>query len=78
MLLIVHQCFLMMLSREIIFRKSTLQTTNLVFFKGLEFFSEPTIQGKQQTIYLYTYLITSLDKYNTSNRDVHMWIHRLR
>ena len=32
MLLIVHQCFLMMLSRKIIVRKATLQTTNKFFF----------------------------------------------
>ena len=31
MLLIVHQCFLMMLSRKIIVRKATLQTTNKFF-----------------------------------------------
>ena len=31
MLLIVHQCFLMMLSRKIIVRKTTLQTTNKFF-----------------------------------------------
>ena len=32
MLLIVHQCFLMMLSCKIIVRKATLQTTNKFFF----------------------------------------------
>ena len=31
MLLIVHQCFLMMLSRKMIVRKATLQTTNQFF-----------------------------------------------
>ena len=31
MLLIVHQCFLMMLSRKIIVHKTTLQTTNNFF-----------------------------------------------
>ena len=31
MLLTVHQCFLMMLSRKIIVRKATLQTTNNFF-----------------------------------------------
>ena len=32
MILIDHQCFLMMLSRKIIVRKATLQTTNKLFY----------------------------------------------
>ena len=43
MLLIVHQCFLMMLSRKIIVRKATLQTTNK-FFKSQEITSMSTFR----------------------------------
>ena len=42
MLLIVHQCFLMMLSRKMIVRKATLQTTNKFFYnKYLQIFHKP-------------------------------------
>ena len=37
MLLIVHQCFLMILSRKIIVRKATLQTTNKVFLSNIKY-----------------------------------------
>ena len=47
MLLIVHQCFLMMLSRKIIARKTTLQTTNN-FFKRSEFTLIISITSLQQ------------------------------
>ena len=36
MLLIVHQCFLMMLSRKIIVREATLQATN-IFLENIIF-----------------------------------------
>ena len=35
MLLIVRQCFLMMLSRKIIVRKATLQPNNVFLYEGL-------------------------------------------
>jgi hypothetical protein len=37
MLLIVHQCFLVILSHKIIFFKQTLQTTNKFFFFNIIF-----------------------------------------
>ena len=49
MLLIVHQCFLMMLSRKIIVRKATLQTTNRVFFSNFPL----DVNGRNVMFYTY-------------------------
>ena len=43
MLLIVHQCFLMILSRKIIIRKGTLQTTNKFLRARKSQFQDPQI-----------------------------------
>ena len=49
MLLIVHQCYLMMLSRKIIVFKPTLQTTNRLFF-GKRFRKPLAFSANQATI----------------------------
>ena len=45
MLLIVRQCFLMVLSRKITVRKATLQTANKFFFQDVRTGSNKTSYG---------------------------------
>ena len=65
-MLIVHQCFLMTLSRKIIVFKPTLQTTNMFFFSKSALFIPPRAPNSIH-FHLFLHDLTILPKKNSGH-----------
>ena len=69
MLLIVHRCFLMILSRKIIVRKATLQTTN-IFKMVVNILLNGAILNDKLTQYKHKFSTNNLTKPLTMRRKL--------